>query len=232
VWRSSNVISLRNTSVYNKLPKFWKQPCRQFWVYSEYEIIGMVFGYIQHICIVRIFISPQDRVFCYCLQFYYHISAKCKLVWKPQTNLPDSLADRTSVFKYFLMPPGPPGSKQSALRLYKSILRCSWKHLQLWRCIHDAPCRIVQVWSGWDLCTGLWETSRAAETSVQLSWRLGAVFSQQWFSGFHNHNAFCLSYSFLLQHQNLLDPNMACSTFLRDGLYIHTVNLPADGIQA
>jgi len=32
----------------------------------------------------------------------------------------------------------PPGATQSALGLCKSILRCSWEHLQLWRCILDA----------------------------------------------------------------------------------------------
>jgi len=31
----------------------------------------------------------------------------------------------------------PPGAKQSALRLCKSCLRCSWKHLELQRCIQD-----------------------------------------------------------------------------------------------
>jgi hypothetical protein len=32
----------------------------------------------------------------------------------------------------------PPGAKQSALGLCKSIHRCSWKHLALWRCIQNA----------------------------------------------------------------------------------------------
>jgi len=90
------------------------------------------------------------------------------------------------------------GALQCALRLCKSILRCSSKHLQLWRCIQDATrltIRIVKCCSSGELCTGLPETSRAAETSAQVCWRLleqlrlllklcgrlGAIFPQQWF---------------------------------------------------
>jgi len=49
----------------------------------------------------------------------------------------------------------------------------------------------------------------AAETAAQLCGRLGAVFSKQWFLGFHMHKAFRLSYSSLLQSQDLLPHNMA-----------------------
>jgi len=41
--------------------------------------------------------------------------------------------------------------------------------------------------------SGLGKTSRAAETAAQLSGRLGAIFSQQWFV--HYHKAFHLCYS-------------------------------------
>jgi len=127
-----------------------------------------------------------------------HSSAKCKSVRKPHTYLPDTPVAPTSASKYFQMLPGPPGALQCALRLCKSILRCSLRHLQGWRCIQDATrltIRIVKCWSCWDLCAGLQETSRAAETSAQV-WgrlceqlrplrkfcgRLGAIFSQQWF---------------------------------------------------
>jgi len=85
-------------------------------------------------------------------------SAKCKLVRKPHTNLSDTLVNCTSAYKYFQMIPVPTGAKQRPLRLYKSILRCSWKHLQLWRCIQDAPSGIVKF--------------GAAETSVQICGRL------------------------------------------------------------
>ena len=64
-------------------------------------------------------------------------SAKCKSVWKPYANLPDTLVALTSTSKYFQMLPAPPGALQCVLRLYKSILRCFCKHLQLWRCIQD-----------------------------------------------------------------------------------------------
>ena len=65
-------------------------------------------------------------------------SAKCKSVRKPRAYLPDSPLALTSAYKYFQMLPGPPGALQCALRLCKRILRCSWKHLRLWRCIQDA----------------------------------------------------------------------------------------------
>jgi len=35
-------------------------------------------------------------------------SAKCKSVWKPQANFPDTLVNSTSAPKSFLMLPGPP----------------------------------------------------------------------------------------------------------------------------
>ena len=64
--------------------------------------------------------------------------AKCKSVRKSYAILPDTPVALTSASKCFQMLPAPPGALQSALRLCKSILRCSWKHLQLWRCIQDA----------------------------------------------------------------------------------------------
>jgi len=156
-------------------------------------------------------------------------SAKCKSVRTPQANLPDTSVDCTCAFKHCKMLPGPPGANQSALRLYKSILRCFWKHLPLWRCIQDAPFMIVKFWRYWDVCAGLRDTSRVAETSVQLCRRLGAVHSQQWFIAFHNHTAFPLWYSSLLQLQDSQHHNMACIIYLSDSIHIHTVNLAADG---
>jgi len=52
------------------------------------------------------------------------------------------------------------------------------------RMLRDLTYRIVKFRSIWDLCTGLQETSRAAETAVKLCWRLCAILSQQWFLGF------------------------------------------------
>jgi len=81
----------------------------------------------------------------YCGQLWPYVrmdwlgtSTKCKSVRKPHTNLPDTPVAFTSASKYCQMLPGPPGALQSALRLCKSILRCSWKHLQVWRYIQDA----------------------------------------------------------------------------------------------
>jgi len=97
-------------------------------------------------------------------------SAKCHSVQKPYANLPDTPVALASVSKYFQMLPAPPGALQSALRLCKSILTCSWKHLHWWRSIQDAMrfdysnTRIVELLrplrrsagdfeSSWDICT-------------------------------------------------------------------------------
>jgi hypothetical protein len=94
------------------------------------------------------------------------------------------------------MLPRPPGAMQSALRLWKSILQCGWKHPQLWRCIQDALRLDLED-------SQILEQRRLREkraTLVQLCARLSAVFSQRWLLGFHNHNVFvyqihlCLSY--------------------------------------
>jgi len=131
-----------------------------------------------------------------CISELTRLSAKCNLVRKPHANLPGTPVALTSAAKYLQMLPAPPGALQCALGLCKSIPRCSWKHLQLWRCIQDATrltIRIVKFWSCWNLCTGLQGTSRSTETSAQLCrrlWeqlrplrklcrRLGAKFSQQ-----------------------------------------------------
>jgi len=69
------------------------------------------------------------------------------------------------------------------------------------RMLRDLTIRILKFWSCWDLCAGLRETSRAAGTTAQvcrrlreqlrpqhkLCRRLDALFSHQWFVGFHNH---------------------------------------------
>jgi len=46
------------------------------------------------------------------------------------------------------------------------------------------------------VCERLWELLRPLHT---LRRRLGAIFSHQWFLGFHNHTAFHQSYRSLLQ---------------------------------
>jgi hypothetical protein len=59
-----------------------------------------------------------------------------------------------------------------------------------------------------------------------------AVFSQQWFIRFQNHNAFCVSDSSSLQSQDPLPHNTACIIYLRFSIYIHKANLAADGTGA
>jgi len=120
-----------------------------------------------------------------------------------------------------------------------STSRCSQAPLELRKVLWDstrefsgAPSKIVKFSSCWDICEGLQETSRASETSVQLCGRLDAVFLQRWLLEFHNHEAFRLSYSCLLQSHDSLHSNMACIIYHCDSGYIHMVNLPADGTQA
>jgi len=62
------------------------------------------------------------------------------------------------------------------------------------RMLQDLTYWIVKFGNSCDLSAGQQETSRAAEISAQLYRRLGAIFSQQLFLGFHNHNAFHLLY--------------------------------------
>jgi len=57
-------------------------------------------------------------------------------------------------------------------------------------------------------------------------------FSQQWFLGFHNHKAFRVSDSSLLESQDSLHHNMACIIYLSFSIYIHMANLAADGTGA
>jgi len=68
----------------------------------------------------------------------YSTSAKCTSVWKPHRYLPDTPVNVISTSRSLHVLPGLPGAKLSAFRLCKSILRCSWKLPQLWRCIQDA----------------------------------------------------------------------------------------------
>jgi len=91
-------------------------------------------------------------------------SAKCKSVWKPCANLPDTLIAGARASKYFKMLPAPPGALQSTPRCCESILLCFWKHLQLWSCIQSAigfdnqESQILELLkslsfeSSWDLC--------------------------------------------------------------------------------
>jgi len=92
------------------------------------------------------------------------------------------------------------------------------------RMLQELTIRIVKFWSCWDLCAGLQETSRAAETSARvcrrhhqqlrrlrrLFGRLGTIFSPQWIIEFRNHKALCSLYPSLLKSQDSLHPTMAC----------------------
>ena len=54
----------------------------------------------------------------------------------------------------------------------------------------------------------------------KLCGRPGAIFSQQWILGFHNHKAFHLSYASLLKSQVSLHYNMACIISVSIYVYI------------
>jgi len=150
-------------------------------------------------------------------------SAKCNSVQKPHAILPDTPGDLSSASKYLQTLPDPTGAKQSALRLCKSILGCSWKHPQLWRCIQDALSRIIKFWSAWDHCANLRETSREAGTAAQLCGTIrerprplrssaGDLMPYSHSSGSYiTTRHFVLSYSSLLQSQDSLHHNMACT---------------------
>jgi len=58
---------------------------------------------------------------------------------------------------------------------------------------------------------------------MQLRGRLGAVFSQQRFFGFHMHKAFRLSYSSSLQSKDLLPHTMACIIEVSLSIYIQSI---------
>jgi len=97
-----------------------------------------------------------------------------------------------------------------AARAFSGAPESSSSYWGAFRILRDMTCSIVKFWSSGDLWAGLWEKSRAAETTAQLCRRLGAVMSQQWFLAFHKHKAFHLSYSSLLQSHDSLPHNIAC----------------------
>ena len=113
---------------------------------------------------------------------------------------------------------------------------CSYRGV--FRMLQDWTIRMVKFWSYWDLGVGLQETSRAPESSVQVSRRpllklcgwLDAIFSQQWFLGFHNHRVLCLSYSSLLQWQDWLHHNVACIIEVSLYKYIWSYRDNGDGL--
>jgi len=80
-------------------------------------------------------------------------------------------------------------------RAFSGALESTCSYGGAFRMPRDLTYRIVKFWSSWDLCADLRESSRGAETAMQVCgrlWehcgRLGAIFSQQWF--LHNHEAF------------------------------------------
>jgi len=64
-------------------------------------------------------------------------TAQCQSIQRSHASHLDSPVVLTLAPEFLQALPGPPAAIQSALRLYKSILRCSWKHVQLWRGIRD-----------------------------------------------------------------------------------------------
>ena len=88
-------------------------------------------------------------------------------------NLPDTELDLTSALKEFQMLRGPPGAKQSPLRLCKSILRMLW----------DLTNMIVNCCTSWDLGAGLQESSRPARVLCATLCKTYFCISHQWVLG-------------------------------------------------
>jgi len=80
-----------------------------------------------------------------------------------------------------------------------------------------------QLCSSYDISACQWETSKVAETSVQLYSRFGAICSQQWFLGFHSQKALHLSYSSLIQFQDSLYYNIAPIFLVSLNIYIWSI---------
>jgi len=142
-------------------------------------------------------------------------------VGKLYANHPDTPVALVSASKYCHMLQTPPGALQSALRLCKSILTCSWKHLQCWRCIQDSA--RFYYYDGQIL-----ELLRPA----QVGGKLGAVLSHQWFLAFLNHKAFHRSYWSLLQSHDSLHHYKAGKFYISVTLYIQMANPTTDGIES
>jgi len=110
---------------------------------------------------------------------------KCRSVQMPHGHLWDARVGLTSVLNLVLTLPDPFQVRHSSLRFGKSNSRCSWMHLQLWRCIQDAM-RIDLLYSPTlkllrpqrksagdfdrrrDLCPDLYKTSYHILTAVVL----------------------------------------------------------------
>ena len=135
------------------------------------------------------------------------------------------------------MLPDPPGAKQCSLTVCKSIHRCSWKHLKLWRCIQNATkltIRIVKFWSSWVRYTDLQETSRSTETPAKLcgslreQLRLPCTTAGEMVLSFESSGSytttghFVISYSSLLLSQDSLH-NMPCINNVDLYMYIQSI---------
>ena len=119
-------------------------------------------------------------------------------------------------------------------RVFTGGSESTCSHEGAFRMLWDLTTRIVKFWSYWNLHAELWECSRELEISAQVSRRpqgqlrplrklcarLGTIFSQYWFIGFHNHKVYCVLYSAVLKLQDLLHHIMAC--IIEVSLYTHT----------
>jgi len=101
-------------------------------------------------------------------------------------------------------------------RAFSGAPESTWSYGGAVRMLRDLTYRIVKFCSSWDLCADLQDTSRAAKTAAQLSGRLGAILSQQWF--LHNYKAFRL-----LQSQDSLHCNIACIISVSVYIYIQSI---------
>jgi len=106
-------------------------------------------------------------------------------------------------------------------RAFSGAPESSCRYGGAFRMLRDLTYRIVKLWSSWDLCADLRETSRAAETAAQLCGKrreqprplhstAGDLVPSSHSSGSYTTTRhFVISYSSLLQSQDSLHHNMA-----------------------
>jgi len=71
----------------------------------------------------------------------------------------------------------------------------------------------------------MWVISREAVTSAQICGKLGAVFSEQFYLEFHNHQTLSLSYSSLLQSQDSKPYDTTCNIWVSEYIWMQSIRL-------
>jgi len=140
------------------------------WSYLGARIISVPFD-AQWIITVNDVFGNSGRLLLAFLPLRSPTSAKCKSVWKPHANLPDTPVDLTSASKYFQMLPGPLELSRvlsDSAKAYSGAPESTCSYGGAFTMLRDLTYRIVKFWSSWDHCTALRETSCRILTAVVL----------------------------------------------------------------